>query len=125
MTSPSYLTSFRTSYQVRRIIVFVFIAQLITLTTTCADVMELRRWSYPLPPAQSLIDHANTVGTIAKDKSSKLHMPLWALGLGLLAAFAYQHITRVIVLGPIVPVINALAFVGIIVYFYQRVLTVD
>lgn len=89
------------------------------------DVMELRHMSYPLPPSQTLIQHANTVGTIVNEKKSKFHLPLWALALGLLSAFAYQHIARVVTLGPVVPVINALAFVGVIFYFYHRVLMAD
>jgi hypothetical protein len=87
--------------------------------------MELRQLAYPLPPSQALITHASTIGTIVREKNSKFHMPLWALGLGLVAAFAYQHIARVVALGPVVPVINALAFIGVILYFYHRVLMAD
>lgn len=97
----------------------------INLFSFFVDVMELRRLSYPLPPSQLLIDHASSVGEILKQKKDNFHLPVWALALGLLAAFAYQHVTRVVALGPVVPVINAAVFVGVIIFFYKRALTAD
>ena len=49
-------------------------------------------------------------------------MPWWALVTGLVCAFAYQHLIRVVSLGILVPVVNMVMFMGVMYYFYHVML---
>lgn len=85
-------------------------------------VMEIRRASFPLPPAQSLAAYTSQVAQVSKEKREQFHMPYWAILSALLAAFTYQHVIRVVSLGVLVPVVNVVMFMGVMYYFYYVML---
>ena len=87
------------------------------------EIMEIRRVSYPLPPAQSLVEYTTHVAKETKEKREQFHMPWWAIVAALASAFVYQHVIRVVSLGVLVPVVNVVIFLGIMYYFYHVMLT--
>lgn len=87
-----------------------------------SQIMEIRRSAYPLPPAQGLVTYTNHVAKESKEKREQFHMPYWAIAAGLVAAFTYQHVIRVVSLGVLVPVVNVVMFMGVMYYFYYVML---
>lgn len=86
------------------------------------EVMDIRRAAFPLPPAQSLVAYTTHVQALSKEKRETFHMPWWAIVAGLVSAFTYQHVVRVISLGILVPVVNVVMFMGVMYYFYYVML---
>lgn len=86
------------------------------------DVMESRRTSYPLPPAQGMVEYTTDVQKRREERDEQFHLPWYALVGALVAALMYQQLVRVVSLGALVPVVNITMFFGILYYFYYFML---
>ena len=69
---------------------------------------------------QILVRRSKVVAEIKKqDAQYKPILPLWAAGVAGVAALVYHRIGQIVVLGPIVPAVNAI-FIAILLYFTYR-----
>jgi len=88
------------------------------------ELLEGRKQLFPLPPSQLMIQRTRDSGSAADQETSKQEVPvfpLWALVGACVCFFFYQHVSRIIVLGPIIPVVNIAGFV-LLAYFAFRFL---
>jgi len=83
------------------------------------DLLESRKVLFPLPPSQLVMDRSRESATAAADAIAKKEtpvFPIWALVLAAVSFFVYQHVSKVVALGPVIPLINAVAAIVLIIY---------
>lgn len=87
------------------------------------DLLESRKVLFPLPPSQLVIQQSFQ----STDKAAELEaqqkapvFPLWALAVAAISMFIYQHISKIVALGPVIPVLNGAVLVaGVIILGMQ------
>jgi hypothetical protein len=80
------------------------------------DLLASRKVIFPLPPSQLIIKQStesNEAAANARGKDKAPVFPLWALVVAAVSMFLYQHVSKIISLGPIIPVLNFIAFLAI------------
>lgn len=83
------------------------------------DLLESRKILFPLPPSQLVMDRSRQSATAAADAIAKKEtpvFPIWALVLAAVSFFVYQHVSKIVALGPVIPLINAVAAIVLIIY---------
>jgi hypothetical protein len=87
------------------------------------ELLESRKQLFPLPPSQLMLQRTRDSSTVA-DALSKQELPvfpMWALVGACVCFFFYQHVSRIIALGPIIPIVNVVGFV-FLTYFALKFL---
>ena len=77
------------------------------------DLLESRKILFPLPPSQMMIKQtlqSNTVAADAIAAQKSPTFPIWALVVAAVSFFLYQHVSKIIALGPIIPIVNIACF---------------
>ena len=65
------------------------------------------------------MDRSRESATAAADAIAKKEtpvFPIWALVLAAASFFVYQHVSKIVALGPVIPLINAVAAIVLIIY---------
>lgn len=82
------------------------------------DLLESRKVLFPLPPSQLVIQQSYESNTAAAEQHARQKAPVfpfWALGVAAVSMFVYQHISKIVALGPIIPVVNTIVLVVLII----------
>lgn len=82
------------------------------------DLLESRKVLFPLPPSQLVMQQSFDSNTAAAELHAQQKspvFPLWALGVAAISMFIYQHISKIVALGPIIPVVNMIVLVVLLV----------
>jgi hypothetical protein len=82
------------------------------------DLLSARKTIFPLPPSQAIIEQCtenNNALAEARNKDKTPVFPIWALVVAAVSFFLYQHVSKIIALGPIIPIINGTGFLVFIV----------
>lgn len=82
------------------------------------DILVSRSESFPLPPSQMLIDQS-TESKDAAANISRMNFPVWALVVGAVSVFLYQHVSTIVALGPVIPIVNVVATVSFAYYIFR------
>lgn len=83
------------------------------------DLLSARKVIFPLPPSKLMIDQcteSSNALAAASGKDRAPVFPIWALVVAAVAFFMYQHVSKIIALGPMIPIINGVASLVFIVF---------
>jgi hypothetical protein len=88
---------------------------------TLNRVFTARLAAHPLPPSHALMEH--TMGNKRKQEEVEAAPPFpwWALGAGIVLFYLYAQLSRIVALGPLVPVVNVIFIVGMAWYIGKDV----
>lgn len=82
------------------------------------DLLGARKMIFPLPPSQLIMELSAENSNLQAEALNKQHtpvFPIWALIVAAVSFFLYQHVSKIIALGPMIPIINCVGFVVLIV----------
>lgn len=82
------------------------------------DLLESRKMLFPLPPSQLVIQQSYDSNTAAAELQAQQKapvFPMWALGVAAVSMFVYQHISKIVALGPIIPIVNTIVLVVLVI----------
>lgn len=85
-----------------------------------SEVLDLRRESHPRPPSAKLIRRTTENQKELEDIRDTPVFPYWALAVIFICTFSYMFLSKLIVLGPLIPVINTGGFVLFIFYILNK-----
>jgi hypothetical protein len=83
------------------------------------DLLESRKILFPLPPSQVMMTQTvqnNAAAEQAKAAEQEPAFPIWALAMAAGSFFMYQHVSKLVALGPLIPAINFVVLVVLLVY---------
>jgi hypothetical protein len=83
------------------------------------DLLESRKMLFPLPPSQVMMAQTlqnNAAAEQAKAAEQEPAFPIWALAMAAGSFFMYQHVSKLVALGPLIPAINFVVLVVLLVY---------
>lgn len=90
------------------------------------NLLETRKIIYPLPPSHKIIQQSTENNNILiknKNNENIPVFPIYALIIACVSFFIYQHISKIIVLGPVIPIINVsgfLVFIAMAIKFFTK-----
>lgn len=87
-----------------------------------SDILTMRMITHPQPPSQTMIDGAKAAIDALEKEQAKIEVPWMALFLLVVGGFLYQYAVRVVSMGPMVPVVNSAALIGLLYYGYTVIL---
>lgn len=83
------------------------------------DLLASRAVLFPLPPSQLVMERSRDSATAAAEATARKEtpvFPIWALLVAAVSFFMYQHVSKIVALGPMIPFINTVAAIVLIVY---------
>jgi len=83
------------------------------------DLLTSRAVLFPLPPSQLVMDRSRHSATAAAEATARKEtpvFPIWALLVAAVSFFMYQHVSKIVALGPMIPFVNTVAAIALIVY---------
>ena len=83
------------------------------------DLLASRAVLFPLPPSQLVMDRSRHSATAAAEATARKEtpvFPIWALLVAAVSFFMYQHVSKIVALGPMIPFVNTVAAIALIVY---------
>jgi hypothetical protein len=84
------------------------------------EVLELRREAHPRPPSSLLIRRTTENQKEIEEIRDSPVFPYWALGVMFVCTFSYMFLSKLIVLGPVIPVINVGGLFLFIFYIFNK-----
>jgi len=87
------------------------------------ELLKARNQLFPLPPSQMLINQSQQSIKATNDSDALASQrvpvfPIWALVTAAVSFFLYQHVSRIVALGPVIPLINLAALAFTLYYAY-------
>lgn len=83
------------------------------------DLLASRTVLFPLPPSQLVMDRSRNSANAAAEATAIKEtpvFPIWALVVAGVSFFLYQHVSKIVALGPMIPFINTVAAICLFVY---------
>jgi hypothetical protein len=80
---------------------------------------EARLDAHPLPPSMVLMDKTMGNNKAIKEEAERPPFPTWALVTGIITFFLYTQSSKVVTLGPIIPIVNVVFVLGMLLYMFR------